>query len=304
MDKPLLYPIGAVARLTGITVDTLRIWERRYGAVTPVRDERGRLYTDADIQRLRQLADGVARGHSIGRLARLSPESLTALLAAQVADSGAAARPFAPRGAGDAHLALLSAVERFDAAGLDRELSRLSIAMSPRDLVHRVVLPLMAHVGEEWHAGRLTAGQEHLISAGLRSLLGGLVRIAGAEHAPRRLLFATPPGDRHEFGILAAAMLAAVARLGTVYLGPDLPAVEIVDAATRGGVHVVVLGVVYGADTPDVLRAIDDVAVQLPQDVELWIGGTRPSSAWPTRAMSLPDFVSYEAQLARVGGRV
>ena len=46
------YPIRAVARLTGVAIDTLRAWERRYGAVTPARDGRGRVYTDEDVARL------------------------------------------------------------------------------------------------------------------------------------------------------------------------------------------------------------------------------------------------------------
>ena len=45
------YPIRAVARLTGLSLDTLRAWERRYRAVTPVRDERGRLM----VERLAEL---------------------------------------------------------------------------------------------------------------------------------------------------------------------------------------------------------------------------------------------------------
>ena len=53
------YPIRAVSKLTGIAIDTLRAWERRYGAVTPVRDSRGRLYSDADVARLRLLHQAV-----------------------------------------------------------------------------------------------------------------------------------------------------------------------------------------------------------------------------------------------------
>jgi len=70
------YPIRAVSKLTGIAIDTLRAWERRHGAVTPVRDDRGRMYTDADIVRLRLLKDAVEHGHSIGRLAGLGDEEL------------------------------------------------------------------------------------------------------------------------------------------------------------------------------------------------------------------------------------
>ena len=56
------YPIRAVARMTGLSADTLRAWERRYEAVAPGRSRRGRLYTDAQVARLRQLADLVGRG--------------------------------------------------------------------------------------------------------------------------------------------------------------------------------------------------------------------------------------------------
>ena len=69
---PAHYPIRAVSRLTGISIDTLRAWERRHDAVTPVRDERGRMYTDADVARLRLLRQAVEQGHSIGRLAGLT----------------------------------------------------------------------------------------------------------------------------------------------------------------------------------------------------------------------------------------
>ena len=73
------YPIRAVSRLTGISIDTLRAWERRHDAVTPVRDERGRMYTDADVARLRLLRQAVEQGHSIGRLAGLTDTDLLGL---------------------------------------------------------------------------------------------------------------------------------------------------------------------------------------------------------------------------------
>jgi MerR family transcriptional regulator, light-induced transcriptional regulator len=63
------YPIRAVAKLTGVPLDTIRAWERRYGAVTPQRGARGRLYSEKEVQRLKLLRDAVARGHSIGQVA-------------------------------------------------------------------------------------------------------------------------------------------------------------------------------------------------------------------------------------------
>src|SRR3954454_19790958 len=75
------YPIRAVSKLTGIGIDTLRAWERRHGAVTPVRDDRGRMYTEGDIARLRLLRGAVEQGHSIGRVAGLTDGELRHLAA-------------------------------------------------------------------------------------------------------------------------------------------------------------------------------------------------------------------------------
>jgi MerR family transcriptional regulator, light-induced transcriptional regulator len=299
------YPIGAVARLTGVAIDTLRIWERRYGVVTPARDERGRMYSEADVRRLQRLAAAVARGHAIGRVAKLPDAELEALLAVQ---PSAAASDVA---AGNGHppiAALMRALAAYDADGLDRELGRLAVALPPRDLVHRVVLPVMKEVGDEWEAGRLTAGQEHLLSAALRNLLGALLRLSLASREGRRLLFATPSGERHEFGILAAAMLAALGGLGVVYLGPDLPAAQIQDAATLTESDVVLLGLTFASGQAESIEEVGALADRLPPSVELWIGGPVPPDVARTIArpalVLLQDFAALETHLARVGSRI
>ena len=73
------YRIGKVSKLTGISADTLRIWERRYAAVVPVRTEAGgRLYSADDIARLKLIKNLVDGGDSIGNVATLSIEQLQA----------------------------------------------------------------------------------------------------------------------------------------------------------------------------------------------------------------------------------
>lgn len=71
--EEVCFRIGAASRITGIPVDTLRIWERRYGVVTPGRSKGAdRLYKQEDIKRLGLLKRLVDRGHSIGSIAGLS----------------------------------------------------------------------------------------------------------------------------------------------------------------------------------------------------------------------------------------
>ena len=71
-DETTGYKIGAVARLTGISPDTLRIWERRYDVVTPERTSTGdRLYSSEDITRLQLIKRLVDSGNGIGSVASL-----------------------------------------------------------------------------------------------------------------------------------------------------------------------------------------------------------------------------------------
>src|SRR5579863_8890962 len=74
------YPISAVAKLTGIPLDTLRAWERRYGTVIPKRAGRGRVYSEEQIQKLLLLRRAVEQGHSIGQVAGLGYRQLRELL--------------------------------------------------------------------------------------------------------------------------------------------------------------------------------------------------------------------------------
>ncbi len=71
------YRIGAVARLTGIPPDTLRVWERRYDLVKPLRSEGGgRLYSQEDVTRLGLIKRLVDSGQAIGTIAELTLEQL------------------------------------------------------------------------------------------------------------------------------------------------------------------------------------------------------------------------------------
>jgi len=72
-----MYRIGAVSRLTGVAPDTLRVWERRYGAVVPFRSDAGtRLYSKEDVGRLALIKRLVDHGDAIGTVANLGKEQL------------------------------------------------------------------------------------------------------------------------------------------------------------------------------------------------------------------------------------
>jgi DNA-binding transcriptional MerR regulator/methylmalonyl-CoA mutase cobalamin-binding subunit len=294
------YPIRAVSRLTGVSIDTLRAWERRYNAVTPTRDERGRLYSDADVARLRLLNQAVASGHSIGRVAGLSDRELRQQLkTVDVPGVGVSSKV----STGMAHGDFADALARFDTVAVDRELARLAAVLSPADLVRNVMLPGLRKVGDEWNDVRGGIAREHLMSSAMKHLLGSFLRLHARADSAVRLLFATPSGDRHEIGILGAAMLAASRGLGVSYLGADLPAAQILEAVRAAHVSVVVLGLTF--PTPSVARELRALVRDLPGDVELWAGGAgteQYSRLLGTRARILREFDAYLQQLEYLAG--
>ena len=76
----LSHPIKIAVHRTGLNSHTIRIWEKRYGAVTPARSATNRrLYSDADITRLQLLQQATQSGHSIGQIARMPDASLRQL---------------------------------------------------------------------------------------------------------------------------------------------------------------------------------------------------------------------------------
>jgi DNA-binding transcriptional MerR regulator len=303
---PTSYPISAVAKLTGIPLDTLRAWERRYQAVIPKRVARGRLYSEQQIEKLLLLRRAVEQGHAIGQVAGLGVRQLREILdtSASLASNGSAAKAVV---AEEMLAPVLQALDRFDYAATDREINRLAAAIgSPRNFVHDAALPLMRTVGERWHEGKCSIAQEHLLTNLLTALLAALVRTYSPLNPAARVLLATPRNERHAFPTLAAAMLVAAGGMGAIYLGTDLPAADIVLAARKSEADVVLLSL-SSVPNSEVLDDLDYIARKTPRAAALWLGGSPAlhldQSTAGSRWLVMKDFSALEHQLAARGAR-
>jgi len=301
---PVEYPIRAAAKLTGISLYTLRAWERRYNAVTPARTERGRLYDERAIRRLLLLKTAVESGRSISQVASLPDAELEELERNAQSLVKKPEIPSPPERATPVFRPLLDAIEAYDYAAANDELGRLALLLRPNELVYRVVLPLMRLTGENWENGVFEIAQEHMLSACVRNLLGGLIRLQNGGAGARRISFTTPPGELHEFGILAAAMLAVAQDFQVAYLGPNLPAREVLRAAAKSDPQAIVLGIMKVNATPAVQEAMHELAAELPSSSELWLGGSGASTVASglTRDgfLVLQDFTHFERHLSRL----
>jgi MerR family transcriptional regulator, light-induced transcriptional regulator len=260
------YRIGAVTRLTGLSADVVRVWERRYGAIQPQRSQAGtRLYSDADIARLRQLRQAIEKGLSISQAARL-PEAELASAVSQVNQATDAASPYAI-----VRQRFLEAIARMDVVTADQEMSRAATLFPARDLIKQIVAPLLAEIGERWAHREIGVAHEHVATNLLRNLLSSLIRLYPPDGRAETIVLATPAGERHEFGILLAALVAATRGWRVVYVGTDLPADEITYAVRMTRSRYVALSLVnQHPEATDELRAL---AQRLPVNVRVWVGG-------------------------------
>lgn len=260
------YLIGTVTKRTGLSIDVVRVWERRYGAVRPARSDGGtRLYSDADVLRLRRLRQAVENGHSIGQAAKLSESELDEL----ISDAGQ------PRDGADPYRAVrerfIEAVQTMDVVAADQELARAATLFPARELVKKIVVPILDEVSERWARKEFGVAHEHFASGLLRSMLVSLLRIYRPYGNLDTLVLATPAGERHEFGLLFAALLAAAHGWRVVYLGVDLPADEIALAVKLTNARVLALSLATErAETHAELESISNL-VSAPTRV--WIGG-------------------------------
>lgn len=284
------YSQGAVSRLTGLSAELLRAWERRYGAVRPLRSAGGtRRYRAEDIERLRLLEAAVAAGHRIGKVASLPTEELSAL-----------APPLAPEDS-DALGAVLRALARLDAFEARRLLALQLASRGPAAFAREFAVPLVREIGDRWASDRLGIASEHLATAVLRSLLGAaLVPPLSSLRGPR-VAFATPSGERHELGLQMAAVVAMSAGANPIYLGADVPVEDLVGAVDRAAVDALALSIVAlpPAQGEQVVGAI---RTRLPGEVHLWLGGAAAAHLAPREGIEhIARLEDLEQRAARLG---
>ena len=302
-----LHPIQVVARRTGLSLDVIRAWERRYQAVAPQRSSTARrLYSDEDVARLHLLRQATDSGRRIGDVARLSLAELQAL----VQQDQAIAAPLPtlagqPPSTAAAHVsACLDAVQRLDPTALEAALAQATRSLSIPVLLRDVVGALMLEIGERWRTGVLRPCHEHMATAQIRFFLGNLLLHSALMGTGPLLVVATPARQRHELGALIVAISAAQAGWSTLYLGADIPSDEIAFAAIEREAAAVALSISYPADDPRLADALRHLRRQLPDRVVLLVGGAAAvgyqSVLTEIGALQPPDLATLWLELDRI----
>lgn len=228
IDHPL-YNIGAVTRMTGISIATLRAWERRYGFPQSGRTEGGhRLYSERDVARLRWIKSRIDQGMQ-------TSQAIQALhhqeAAGRFSDAGLAvtamelqAQPLPAASSQDVFRdQLVHALVHHDADKADQIMAEALPVLRPEGLILDVIGPALVMIGDGWECKDISVATEHFATNYLRQCLLMWLISGPPAYDTRPIVLACAPGEWHEGGLLMAAALLRRRRWPVAYLGQAVP---------------------------------------------------------------------------------
>lgn len=288
-DIPILakYRIGTVSRLTGLSADVIRVWERRYEAISPQRSTGGsRLYSDEDIARLRRLRQVVEMGHAIGQIANLPDDELKRLSEKHHSENSTALTPDPYE---NVRHRFLDAISRHDVTSADDEIHRAAMLSSPRSVVKNVISPLLNEIDGRMALQDFDMAQVHIANHLIRNLVSSLFRLFPHDETAETIVFATNVGERHELELLIGALIAATRGWRVVYLGVDVPAREIISAVKQTKARVLALNII----NPDGVsrEELQTIEQDIPATARVWVGGAEATRS--QEQVGLSNWVTF-----------
>ncbi|PTL81717.1 MerR family transcriptional regulator [Vitiosangium sp. GDMCC 1.1324] len=263
------YRIHVAAELSGVRVELIRAWERRYGVLAPRRTPSGyRVYTDRDVEVLKRLKKLTEEGVSISEAAEMLPQ----LLAELEASRPALAQEPTPTRLADWREDLLEAAEALDQRRVARVLDEVLAALSPLKAYEEVLVPLQCEVGARWHAGAFSVVQEHLVTQEVRARLISLLHVS-PDKGHRRVVLACFPDEQHEIGLLGAALRMRHEGWSVTLLGQRVPAVEVGTLARELKADLVGLSAVMDPGARDFEASLSSILEGVPKGIPIWVGG-------------------------------
>jgi DNA-binding transcriptional MerR regulator/methylmalonyl-CoA mutase cobalamin-binding subunit len=263
------FSIAAAERDTGLSKDTLRVWERRYGFPKPERDHLGdRCYSIDQIEKLRIIKRLLDKGFRPGRIVQLN---LTEL------------RSMTQRGDSPGEAVVDSDLEQFIRLiqtheieelreSFDKKLAQIGLSA----FITNVAAPLTFWVGEAWMRAELQIFEEHLFSECLSRMLRAAITDIAEHEKPvdPLVLLTTFPQESHSLGLLMAESIFVNQKARCLSLGTQTPIPDIAQAAQAHGAQIVALSFSSVMNPKQVADGLLTLRQMLDQKIEIWAGGS------------------------------
>lgn len=294
------YSIRVASRLTGVSSDALRMWERRYGFPRPQRNAAGvRVYSDSDIERLVLVARALKAGYRAGEVVEREVAELKRLLL-----NPAEASPETPP-VSTSFGTVLEAIRRDDVTLLRAEFRQSVATLGPRQFLIEIADVLVERLADGLASGQIEARQDRLVSEVLSTQLRLLLSAYETSARGPVVLVTALERDRNENALEMVSLYLAVSGCVPRLLGPELATDQAVDACRALAVDILYLHVADVADAEATAEHVRWMMPRLPPSVEVWVGGRRGRRVAPDhpRAVHAASWDALDARIERLKRR-
>lgn len=213
-----VFSIKNLENLSGIKAHTIRIWEKRYNILEPMRTTTNiRLYDVENLQKLLNITLLHSHGYKISKISKFPPEKIPQLVQEIVSDKSAK---------NHAINAFKMAMMNFDQTLFFTTYNKLLSEKSFREVFTEIFIPLMNEIGILWQTGTITPSHEHFISYLIRQkLLSSIEQLQILEPAKKDKVFILylPQNEIHELGLIYLNYEILFHGYKTIYLGQSIP---------------------------------------------------------------------------------
>lgn len=213
-----VFTIKDLENLSGIKAHTIRIWEKRYAILAPMRtDSNIRYYDIQSLQKLLNVATLNTFGYKISTIAKLAPEKIPVLVKEIISSKSLTNHVIS-----NFKLAMMN----FDLALFATTYTSLLAEKSFRSIFYDFFMPLLEEIGYLWQTGTISPAHEHFISALIKQKISANVeklQLLPPTKTDRVFVLYLPEDEIHEIGLLFVNYELLLNGYKTIYIGESMP---------------------------------------------------------------------------------
>lgn len=279
-----VFSIKDLENLSGVKAHTIRIWEKRYNILEPMRSTTNiRNYDTHNLQKLLNIVLLHNYGYKISRIATHSSEKIELLVREIISEKSSK---------NHALNAFKMAMMNFDQVLFFKTYANLLSEKSFREVFYEVFIPLMNEIGLLWQSGTITPAQEHFVSYLIKQkLLVNTEKIQVLEPTRTDKIFVLylPENEIHELGLMYLNYEILLNGYKTIYLGESVPVESLKDMKQYFDNIVYVAYLTVQPTKDDVDDYLGEMVTEVMDDnSQLWVLGRMTESI---NVKNIPDSI-------------
>lgn len=280
------YSIGELSNNSGISENSLRIWERRYGKPIPERLASGhRRYPKEQFIWLLKVSEALSLGFKTSKVIKAADEELERMLLSSHSN-------IIPEQFAKIILHLKEYDENFIKETLELEYNQRGVI----NFCDEYLSPLLSEVGRLWATNELSIRHEHFITCIIEKFITSLKpKLIDNPAKVNKVLICCLEGESHSLGILMAELVCKHLGSQIVYLGISTPDEEIIALTMTKQFDVVAISVPLSSANIQTEKRIKALRLSIPKKTQMIIGskGERSNRMTTSGIKYVKDFKSF-----------